>query len=191
MSFGKHGYPRHVILKDGSEVVLRPMEPLSDEQPLADFFARVPENDRWYLVDDVSDPGLMRTWARTVDPKRVLPILAMRENGVVAALATLHRYTHGARAHIGRIRLVVDADHRSQRLGTYLLMDLIQLAVEVGLRLLQVELIRGVDDRAIRAAGRLDFFEQAVLPDYARDPRGNRYDLVFMVKRIHRGYDDF
>ncbi len=191
MSTGKHGYPRNLILKDGSEVVLRPLDPLRDETGLQEFFARVPEEERWYLVDDVADPRVISSWARTVDPKRVLPIVALCEDGSIAAIATLHRYSHGARGHIGRIRLVVDAAQRNQRLGTYLLLDLIQLAVDVGLDLLVLEFIKGVEDKAIRAARRLDFFEQAVLPDYARDQRGNRYDLVFMVKRIHRGYDDF
>lgn len=187
----KHGYPRHLILKDGSEVDLRPLDPAIDEGQLLSFFDRIPSEERWYLADDVSDDDLIRQWARRVDPKRVLPILAVRDDGTVAATATLHRFSHGARGHIGRIRLVVDAEARNQRLGTYLLLDLIQLAVDIGLRLLVLEFIRGVEDKAIRAARRLDFFEQAVLPDYARDQRGNRYDLVIMVKRIHRGYDDF
>lgn len=187
----KHGYPRNLILKDGSEVALRPLDPMRDEAGLVDFFARVPEDERWYLVDEVADKKVVRSWARNVDPKRVLPIVAVREDGAIAAVATLHRYAHGARGHIGRIRLVVDAAQRNQRLGTYMLLDIIQLAVDVGLDLLVVEFIKGVEDKAIRAARRLDFFEQAVLADYARDQRGNRYDLVIMVKRIHRGYDDF
>lgn len=191
MPYEKHGYPRALILKDGTEVCLRPLKKKEDEQALLDFFNRVSDKDRWYLVDDVADPDLVRTWAREINPKKILPIVAVTDDGLILAVATLHRYTHGARQHIGRIRLVVDNDYRNKRLGTYMLLDIIQLAMDLGLGLLRTQFIRGVEDKAIRAARRLDFFEQAVLPDYAKDHRGNNYDLVIMIKRLHRGWDDF
>ena len=191
MPYEKHGYPRAIILKDGSEVCLRPLKKDEDEDALLAFFSRVSEKDRWYLVDDVADPDLVRTWAREINPKKILPIVAVTGEGQILAVATLHRYTHGSRKHIGRIRLVVDGDYRNKRLGTYMLLDMIQLAMDLGLGLLRTQFIRGVEDKAIRAARRLDFFEQAVLPDYAKDHRGNNYDLVIMIKRLHRGWDDF
>jgi L-amino acid N-acyltransferase YncA len=191
MPYEKHGYPRALILKDGSEVNLRPLKQDEDEEALLEFFNRVSDKDRWYLVDDVADQDLVRNWARNINPNKVLPVVAATKEGRILAVATLHRYTHGARKHIGRIRLVVDADYRNKRLGTYLLLDLIQLAMDLGLSLLRTQFIQGVEDKAIRAARRLDFFEQAVLRDYAKDHRGNYYDLVIMIKRLHRGYDDF
>ncbi|CAO0820094.1 hypothetical protein DFAR_1350005 [Desulfarculales bacterium] len=52
------------------------------------------------------------------------------------------------------------------------------------------EFIKSVEDKSIRAARKLDFFEQAILPDYAKDKRGNNYDLAIMVKRLNGDYED-
>jgi L-amino acid N-acyltransferase YncA len=181
-----------MILKDGQEVWLRPLDPQQDEQRLLDFFARVPANERWYLENDVTDPDIVRHYLLDYRPQRMLPVVALTEDDRIVGKSTLNRYPNpGARGHVGRIRTVVDPDFRNQRLGTYLLLDMIQLSVNLDLRILVAEFLRGVEDKAIRAARRLDFFEQAVLPDFAKDHRGNNYDLVIMVKRIHRGYDDF
>ena len=191
MPFSKHGYPRPLILKNGQEVWLRPVRPAEDEKPLFDFLEGLSADDRWYLDFDAGDPETVRGCFVNFKPQQLLPIVAVNQAGQVVGLGTLERNHPGARGHIGRVRVVVAGDYRNQRLGTYILLDLIQLAVNVGLRVLTAEFIRGIENPAIRAARRLDFFEQAVVPEYAKDPRGNRYDLVIMVKRIHRGYDDF
>ncbi len=191
MPLSKHGYPRPLILKDGAEVWLRPLDPAQDRQHLLDFYGGLGPDDRWYLWHDVSDPDVVCECILNFDPRLVLPIVAIDERDRIVGKATLYRHFPGARGHVARVRVVLAPQYRGQRLGTYLLLDLIQLAVEMDLRLLVAEFIRGVEDRAIRAARKLDFFEQSVLPDYAKDPRGNHYDLVLMTKRIHRDFDDF
>ncbi|MEW5913615.1 MAG: GNAT family N-acetyltransferase [Thermodesulfobacteriota bacterium] len=191
MPLSKHGYPRPLILKDGREVWLRPLQPAEDEERLFKFLASLSNDDRWYLEFDATDPEAVRRELLDCNPRCVLPIVAVDTRDAVLALATLQRFHAGARGHIGRLRVTVAPSVRGQRLGTYVLLDLIQLAVDMGLRVLTAQFVRGVEDQAIRAARRLDFFEQAVVPDYAKDPRGNSYDLVIMLKRIHRGYDDF
>jgi L-amino acid N-acyltransferase YncA len=192
MSLQNHGYPRPLILKNGEEVWLRPLDCQADEERLLDFFARVPDEDRWYLENNVADQEIVRHYLLRYHPERMLPIVALDEMERIVGKATLNRYPNpGARSHIGRIRVVVDLEFRGQRLGTYLLLDMIQLAMNLGLRLLITEYIKGVEDKAIRAARKLDFFEQAVLPDYAKDSRGNNYDLAIMVKRLHGDYEDF
>ncbi|MCB2192949.1 MAG: GNAT family N-acetyltransferase [Deltaproteobacteria bacterium] len=191
MPFSKHGYPRPLILKSGEEVWLRPVRPEEDDKEMFAFLSRLSADDRWYLDFDATDPETVRYNFINYNPNKVLPIVATNAKEQIVALATLERRPKGARAHIGRVRVVVQPFYRNQRLGTYLLLDLIQLAVNLGLRVLTAEFIKGIEDNAIRAARRLDFFEQAVVPEYAKDSRGNRYDLAIMVKRIHRGYDDF
>jgi len=191
MPLSKHGYPRPLILKDGREVWLRPLQPVEDEARLFTFLGSLSDEDRWYLDFDAVDPEAVRRELLECNPRCVLPIVAVDTRDAVLALATLQRHHPGARGHIGRVRVTVAPAARGQRLGTYVFLDLIQLAVELGLRVLMAQFVRGVEDQAIRAVRRLDFFEQAVVPDYAKDPRGNSYDLVIMLKRVHRGYDDF
>ncbi len=191
MVTSKHGYPRPLILKNGEEVWLRLLDPKEDEQRIFDFYGQLSDEDRWYLWHDVSDEKVVRECILGYDPRLVLPVVAVSQKDAIVGKGTLYRHPPGARGHITRLRVVVDPAYRNQRLGTYLLMDLIQLSVNLGLKMLVAEFIKGVEDSAIRAARKLDFFEQAVLPDYAKDRRGNNYDLAIMVKRIHCGYDDF
>lgn len=191
MPYHKHGYPRPVILKDGSEVWLRMLDPSQDRQRLLDFYAGLEPRDRWYLWHDVSDLDVVCQCILQYDPRLVLPVVALDDQERIVGKGTLYRHFPGARGHVARVRVVLSPAFRAMRLGTFLMLDLVQLAVDMDLRLLVAEFIRGVEDKAIRAARKLDFFEQAVMPDYAKDPRGNRYDLVMMTKRIHRGFDDF
>jgi len=191
MPFAKHGYPRPIILKDGSEIWLRPLDSAEDESRLLDFYQRLSAEDRWYLWHDVSDERVVKEGLLKYDPNLMLPIVALDQDQRIVGKATLYRYFPGARGHIARLRLILDPWLRNKRLGTYMLLDLVQLAVNMDLSLLVAEFIKGIEDRAIAAAGRLDFFEQSLIPAYARDPRGNTYDLCIMVKRLHGGYDDF
>lgn len=192
MSLQSHSYPRPLILKNSEEVWLRPLDPDQDGQRLQEFFGRVSEDDRWYLESDVADEEIVRHYLLRYHSARMLPIVALDELERIVGKATLNRYPNpGARAHIGRVRVVVDPEFQGQRLGIYLLLDMIQLAMNLGLRLLITEFIKGVEDKAIRAARNLDFFEQSVLPDYAQDKGGNNYDLAIMVKRLHGDYEDF
>lgn len=191
MVTSKHGYPRPLILKNGEEVWLRLLDSIEDEQRIFDFYGQLTEEDRWYLWHDVSEPKVVRECILGYDERLVLPVVAVNEKDEIVGKGTLYRHFPGARGHITRVRVVVDPAYRNQRLGTYLLMDLIQLAMNLGLKIIMADFIKGVEDSAIRAARKLDFFEQAVIPDYAKDKRGNNYDLALMVKRIHSGYDDF
>lgn len=191
MPASKHGYPRPVILKNGTELTLRLLEPSSDGQRLVEFYRRIPAENRWYLWNDVSDEDVVYDQILDYDPRLVLPVVAVDGEQNIRGKATLYRYFPGARGHIARLRVVLDPWVSNQRLGTYMLLDLIQLAVNLGLELLVAELIQGIEDQGIRAASKLDFFEQARIKDYAKDPRGNYYDLVIMTKRLNQGYDDF
>jgi RimJ/RimL family protein N-acetyltransferase len=86
---------------------------------------------------------------------------------------------------------MVDPAFRAQRLGTWMLLDMVKLAMEAGLEKLVAELVAGVEEAAIRAAARLDFFREAVLRDYVKDQDGQPRDLVIMVKTLHRDWSDF
>lgn len=192
MSLQSHGYPRPLILKNGEEVWLRPLDPQADEARLFGFFGRFSDEDRWYLENDISDPEIVRHYLLGYHPSRMIPIVAIDDLERIVGKASLHRFHHpGARGHVGRVRVLVDPEYRNQRLGTFLLLDLIQLSVNLGLRLLYTEFVKGVEDKAIRAARKLDFFEQAVLPEWAKDRRGNNYDMVIMIKRLHGDFEDF
>jgi hypothetical protein len=68
------GYPAAYLTEDNHQITIRPMVP-GDEEALLDFFRTIPEEDRYYLKEDVIDPGVIQRWAKRLDYSRVLPLL--------------------------------------------------------------------------------------------------------------------
>ena len=182
-------YPKECVLKECVEAVIRPLEP--GDRPLLDaFYDRIPESDRWFMNYDVMDTAVMDTWFEAVDKGSICSILAFC-NETVVGQGSLYLRGFGATSHVGRFRIVVLPEYRQMRLGTWLLLDLIQLAMDQGLEMLRADLVAGVEDGAIEAVKKFDFFKFAELKDYMKDIQGNRQDLVIMVKRLHKEWSDF
>ncbi len=182
-------YPKEIILKNGQEAVIRHLEK-TDEEGLREFYARIPETDRWYMPYDVTDPSVISKWIDGIDSGTVYSIVALSDEKIIAH-ASLHLRGFGYTAHVGRLRIMVSPGHRHKRLGTWMLLDLIQLAMDKGLRELRADFVAGVEDAAIDSAVKLDFFKSAVLKDYAKDPKGQRHDMIIMIKRLHKDWGDF
>jgi ribosomal protein S18 acetylase RimI-like enzyme len=182
-------YPKEVILKDGTGVTLRPLE-AGDEGALHDMFRRLSEDDLWFLNHDMSDRSLIREWIRNLDPERVISIAALLEGRIVAN-AALMRKRYGAKSHIGKIRISVDPSFRDRRLGTWMLLDLMNLAMAIGLQVLVMRLIQDRDASVIAGVRKLDFTEEAIVKDYVLDREGNPHNLVIMTKRLQTDWDDF
>ncbi|MEW6671714.1 MAG: GNAT family N-acetyltransferase [Thermodesulfobacteriota bacterium] len=182
-------YPKEVVLKEGREAVIRPLQ-RDDEEMLRRFYAGIPERDRWFMRHDVMDPAVIAKWMDDVDTNKVYAIIALAEGRIVGH-ASLHMREFGSTRHMGRFRLMVLPEFRYKRLGTWLLLDLIQLAMDKGLSEVRADFVVGIEDAAIEAANKFDFFEKAVLKDYVRDEQGNRRDLLIMIKRLHKSWGDF
>lgn len=183
-----HDYPKEVILKDGTGVTIRPLQE-GDEDLLFRMFNRLSEDDRWFLDHNVTDFGLIENWLRDVDSDKAYSIVAVL-GGQIIAHATLLRKYYGAKSHIGDIRVSVDPSFRGKHLATWMLLDLLNLAMAIGLETLVMQLVADRDAALIRSVRKLDFHEKAVLKDYAKDREGNPHNLVIMVKRLHRLLDD-
>ncbi len=181
-------YPKEAILKDGTRVTLRPLEH-GDAERLVAFFQSIPEDDRWYLRHDVSDPATVRQWALQVDYERVIPIIAVNEEQIVGD-ATLHRRRYGSSRHVGEVRIVIDPDYRTKRLGTWMLLDLVQLATSLGLEKLVAE-VASSETAALKAIRRLDFVREAVIAEFHKDRAGNECEQVIMVKNLAPTWTDF
>jgi L-amino acid N-acyltransferase YncA len=180
-------YPKEIVLKDRTEVTIRPLEE-KDEQALAQFYRLVSEEDRWYMRFDVMDPVVIRSWAE--GREEVFSIIA-EAGGDLVAHARLHTHKFGCYHHQGRLRIIVLPEFRYKRLGSWMLLDLIHLALEKGLRELRADFVVGVEDGAIETAYKLDFFKKAVLEDFVIDRQGQLHDLLIMTKRLHKDWGDF
>ena len=180
-------YPKDVVLRDETKVVLKPMTE-HDAGALLRFFLKIPSEDRYYLKEDVTSPTVTQRWARELDYDRALPLLAWIDGRVVAD-ATLHRQRAGARRHVGEVRILVDPEYRSQGLGTAMIRELATIANESGLEILTFEVVADKEDAAIAAAKFVGFVPVGVLGGHAKDPDSHPRDLVMMEMPLGKWFE--
>lgn len=180
-------YPKEIVLKDCTEVIIRQLAE-EDETALRLFYSKISEEDRWYMRFDVMDPAVIRSWVQ--DRDEVISIIAVAAGDIVAH-ARLHTHKYGCYHHQGRMRIIVHPEYRQKRLGSWMILDLIHVAMEKGLREIRADFVVGVEQAAIESANRLDFFKKALLEAFIIDPQGRLHDLLIMTKQLHKDWGDF
>jgi RimJ/RimL family protein N-acetyltransferase len=177
---------KKVILKDGIEVILKPMVK-EDEEALYQFFQQLSEDQLNTLRSNVRDRTVIRQWADHLDYARVLPLLAWigRE---IAGDATLHRISYGWKRHIGIVRFVVAPKYQGLGLATFMLNELVRLGHELGLEKLWAEIpLDSVN--AIRACRNAGFACKAVIEGLVKDANHQNQDILIMVCDIPAFFD--
>jgi len=179
-------FPKEVGLRDCSRVIVRPLED-GDEQALLDLFLRIPEEERFFLKEEVTAPAVVQRWVRERDFRRALALLALDGSRIVAD-AVLIRRRGNSRSHIGEIRVVVAPEYRDHGLGTALIRELCDIADDAGLEKVMFELVADKEQEAIRAAEWLGFLRVATIEGGAVDPQGHHHDVVLMAMPLGRWY---
>ncbi len=183
-------YPKKVALRSGQEVTLRLMTP-QDESALLEFFRSLPEEDRMFLKEDVTDPSVIHRWAQTLDYERVIPILAIIGERVIAD-ATLHRQSFGWSQHVGEIRVVTSKEFRRQGLGILLAKEIFFLALSLKVEKVVAEMM-DTQSAAIQVFKAIGFEKEAVLKNHVKDLQGKRHNLLIMsqdVKTLWKKMED-
>lgn len=175
------GYPTTLKLKDGREVTIRAIS-REDERRLSEFFRSLPEEDRLFLRDDVTDPRVIESYMERIGKETVLSIVALAGDRIVGD-GTLHWSKHGWSRHVGQIRVVVARDYQRCGLGTLLARELVKQAVAMGLDKLVAEVVEN-QIGAKRAFGKLGFTPEAVLRNHVLDIHGRKRDLVIMANDV-------
>ncbi len=177
------------MLKDCKDAVLRTVRQ-EDRTLLETFYRDLSEDQRWYMEHDFLNPEVMDRWFRKVGREELTSVIALCDQRI-AGHAILNVAEFGSTRHVGRFRIIVHPDFRKQRLGTWILLDLIQLAVDMELEILRTDVVVGIENTAIDAVAGFDFFKYAVIENYVKDPDGNFHDLAVMIKRLHKNWSDF
>ena len=176
LKLGEH--PREFALRDGRKAEIRPLT-ADDKVRLRTFFELVPEEERFYLKENVVAPEVIKEWTEHIDHDRVIPIVAVMGDEIVAD-ATLHRSRAEAYRYVGEARVVVSPAYRELGLGSRLIRELIDTALMLRLHKMTMELVEHRERPAIMAAKAAGFMEVAVLKERVRDPEGNYEDLVLL-----------
>ena len=171
-------YPKDIMLRDGDKVSVRPLEP-DDKIRLLEFFERIPEEERYYLKENVASAKVIQGWTSNMDFAKVIPIVAVVGNAIVAD-ATLHLNRTPARHHLGEVRVVVDPAYREVGLGGRLIREILDIAAGLGLVKVTFELVAQREKEAVVAAERVGFKEIATLEDRVKDFWGNYQDVLLL-----------
>jgi ribosomal protein S18 acetylase RimI-like enzyme len=159
---------------------IRPIES-DDEAALIRFFEQIPESDRTFLKEDVTDPAVLAAWA-TPGAARAI---AVKDGGVVGSVAVVP--LHGWSSHVGEVRLVVDPGHRGRGLGRALARRAVLDALELRLSKLVVDVI--ADQHALIGMFRsLGFEPEALLTDHVRDRTGEVRDLMVLAQSVEEQF---
>src|SRR2546422_4030260 len=159
-------YPKTVKLKDGSTLAIRPLKP-TDEKQFHTFFVAVPDNERILFKHRVIDPAVIRDWCQHIDYGKILPLLAVDGDKIVAD-ASLHQTLGGWKRHIGRLSVVTHPKYRGKGIAGILVNELIDIARNVGLEKLEAEFL-DTQKAARRVFQERGFNELLVLPEYVKD----------------------
>jgi ribosomal protein S18 acetylase RimI-like enzyme len=155
---------------------IRAIEP-GDEDALIRFFERIPEADRTFLKEDVSDADVLADWSRPGAARSI----AVEGDQVVGSVAVVP--LHGWSSHVGEVRLVVDPEHRGRGIGTALARRAVLDALEMKLAKMVVEVI--ADQNALIGMFRsLGFEPEALLLDHVRDRAGELRDLMVLANSV-------
>ena len=171
-------YPKVLALSGGKTVSVRPMV-ASDAPALLQFFRSIPEDERYFLKDDVASEAVVQGWADHLDYDRALPLLAF-DGDSVCADAVLIRRRSGALSHAAEIRVVVGPEYRSKGLGLALLREVSDVAWDAELECIHVEFIKEIQEDALNATRLLGGIESGVQREAVKDQHDNHHDIVYM-----------
>jgi ribosomal protein S18 acetylase RimI-like enzyme len=147
---------------------------------LVRFFAALPEGDRTFIKEDVTDPATVQAW--TAGDDRAQRWVAVDGNDVQGYVAVLR--LPGWSDHVGEVRLVVAPSARGSGLGRDLARHALVSAVEAGMTKLVVEVV-AEQGAALALFTALGFSGEALLRDQIRDREGQLRDLMVLAHHVN------
>lgn len=168
-------------LKDGSEVIIRPLR--QDEFNRSyKFFCDLPEEDRAYLRVDVTDPEVVKVRMATNPLENAFRLVAL-QNDCIVADGTLTWPDHGWMSHVGEVRVIIAKEYRRLGMATLLYRKLFIQAVKENLEKIEAKMMPE-QVSAMKCVERLGFKKEGVLSGFVKDGTGNLRDLIIMSVHV-------
>lgn len=177
LEYALEKFPVKARLKDGTEVVVRPLAK-RDAVALQKFFYAVPEPERLFIERPVTDKRFFVSTCNKLDFEQDLT-LVMTHGSKVIGWINLHQRQGGWRRHIGRITLLTHPNYRGRDVSRLLLEEIVTAARYLGLWKLEAEL-NGERKIAINSLEILGFRKLLYLEDYVLDMTQQMHDFVLM-----------
>lgn len=170
-----------LALADGNEVILRKLR-VEDLKELMRFYRNLPIEDRRFLRIDVTKEDVVRKRLELMKNGLVHRIVAIKDNQIIADGA-LEFSTEEWRRNQAEMRVIVS--HRFQRkgLGTIMMKELNELAMEKHVELLVVKMMKP-QLGARKITSRLGFRKKRIIPNYVVDMHGTPHDLLIMTRKV-------
>jgi len=166
-----------VTLKDGTEVIIRPLQKEDLDRSFA-FFQELPPEDRAYLRVDVTRRRFVEQRMRNLDQKRIKRLAGVR-GGRIVADGALELAAEEWKRHVAEIRLIVARAYQRKGMGMLMARELFLLAAQEKVQEILVRMMRPQME-AKKIFKRLGFYKEVVLPDYVLDQKGEKQDLILM-----------
>jgi GNAT superfamily N-acetyltransferase len=170
-------FPRSIVLADGLHCQLRPLGQ-EDETAFHQFFLILPDQERMFIKHRVTDREVIHDWCQNIDLGRNLPLLACHD-GTILASATLHQQLGGWKRHIGRVSVLVHPRFRRRGLGKAMVLEIIEIARDIGLERIEAEFI-GEQETAVKLFAILGFSNLVRLDNYVKDMQAIAHDYILM-----------
>lgn len=170
-------YPLTVKTDNGLDCEIRPLS-MDDENWIKEFYLTVPEHERLFIKERLTDGHVFHEWCEHIDVEKNLTLLAIN-NGKVIAEGTLHQRQGGWKSHIGLVSELTHPDFRGIGLSKILLEELVEIGRHAGLHRLEAE-FTGDRTIAIKEFAMAGFSELVRLPSYVKDIDRHFYDYVVM-----------
>jgi L-amino acid N-acyltransferase YncA len=145
------------------------------------FLARVPEGDRTFFKEDVTDADVLDAWTRPGSTRW----LAVEDGEVIGYAAVIP--LQGWSSHVGEVRVVVDAEHRHRGIGGALARHVLRRGLELGLSKFVVEVV-AEEEGTVALFRSLGFEPEALLRDHVRDRSGRVRDLLILAHPVGEAY---
>lgn len=178
-------YPKTARLKDGTEIILRPMQD-DDLDASHRFFLGLPEEDRAYLRYDVTDREILRLRMEPSDAEERWRIVALDDEKIIGD-ALLIRPQHGWMMHTGELRCIIAHEYQGKGLGRMMLAELLQEATRRGVEKL-IGSITAEQVSARKITERLGFREELVRPAHQRSLDGELQDVILMTVSLREAW---
>ncbi len=168
-------YPRELILKDKTRIILRPLEE-DDIEGLFNFFSKIPMSDLIIFKDDVGKLETVESWFTSSKYNKVFQLIALRGKEIIGK-GTLHKEGLYWRSST-EIKLIVEPEHRGKGLG----LQMFKMLLAEGLNHnFEKVVVRFTNDNKsfIRILDHFGFKPEAVLTCYIKDEQTEiKKDLV-------------